>query len=88
MGEFNAKVGLGAEPNLRIGPFGLGIRNEAGNRLVVFCSVNSLILYNTFFKHHPRQWYTWMSPDVTHHNQIDYIAVRKKWKDCANDSKL
>ena len=55
MGDFNAKVGIGAEPNSGIGPFGLGIRNEAGHRLAEFCSVNSLILCNTFYKHQPRQ---------------------------------
>ena len=87
MGDINAKVGISAEPNTGIGPFGLGIRNETGNRLTEFCSVNSLILCNTFYKYHPRQRYTWISPDLTHHNQIDYIATRKKWKDCVNDSK-
>ena len=55
MGGFNAKVGIGVEPNSGIGPFGLGIRNESGNRLAEFCSVNSLMLYNTFYKHHPSQ---------------------------------
>ena len=43
MGDFNAKVGLGEEPNSGIGPFGLGIRNKVGNRLAEFCSVNNLI---------------------------------------------
>ena len=86
MGDFNAKVGIGAESNSGIGPFGLGKRNEPGNRLAEFCSVNSLFLCNTFYKHPPIQWYTWISPDLTHHNQIDYIAIRKKWKDCVNYS--
>ena len=87
MGDFNAQVGIGAEPNSVIGPFGLGIRNEAGNRLAEFCSVNSLLLCNTFYKHHSRQQYTWTSPDLRYHNQIDITASRKKWKDCVNDSK-
>ena len=85
--DFIAKVGIGVEQNSGIGPFGICIRNEAGNRLAEFCSVNNLILCNTFYKHHPRQQYIWISPDLTHHNQIDYIAIRKKWKDCENDSK-
>ena len=55
MGDLNAQVGIGVEPNSGIQPFGLGIRNEAGNILVEFCNANSLILCNTFYKHHSRQ---------------------------------
>ena len=55
MGDFNAKVGIGAEPNSGIGHFGIGIRNEGDNGLAEFCSINSLILCNTFYKHNPRQ---------------------------------
>ena len=54
MGDFNSKVGIGAEQNSGMGLFGLGIRIEAGNRLSEFCSVNSLTLCNTFYNHHPR----------------------------------
>ena len=87
MSDFNVKVGIGAEPNSGFGPFGFGIRYEAGNTLADFCSGNSLILCNTFYMYHTRQQYTWISPGLTYHNQIDFIAIRKKWKDCVNDSK-
>ena len=42
MGDFNAKVGEGAEPSAGIGRFGLGIRNERGQRLADFSAANNL----------------------------------------------
>ena len=55
------------------GKFGLGIWNEAGQRLVEFCQENALVIANTLFQQHKRRLYTWISPDGQHQNQIDYI---------------
>ena len=46
------------------GKFGLGIRNEAGQRLIEFCQENALVITNTLFQQHGRRLYTWTSPDV------------------------
>jgi len=55
------------------GKFGLGIWNEAGQRLIEFCQENALVITNTLFQQHKRRLYTWTSPDGQHRNQIDYI---------------
>ena len=64
VGDWNAKVGSQETPRVT-GKFGLGIRNEAGQRLIEFCQENSLIIANTLFQH-KRRIYTWTSPDGQH----------------------
>ena len=44
--------------------FGLGIRNEAGQRLIEFCQDNALVIANTLFLKHKRTLYIWTSPMV------------------------
>ena len=41
IGDWNAKVGSQEAPGVT-GKFGLGIRNEAGQRLIEFCQENTL----------------------------------------------
>ena len=60
--DWNAKVGSQETPGIT-GKFGLGIRNEAGQRLVEFCQENALIIANTLFQQHKRKLCTWTSPD-------------------------
>ena len=73
IGDWNANVGSpGVTPGVT-GKFGLGIRNEAGQRLIEFCPENALVIANTLFQQHKRRLYTWTSPDGQHRNQIDYI---------------
>ena len=42
---------------------GLGVQNEAGQRLIKFCQENALVIANTLFQQHERRLYTWTSPD-------------------------
>ena len=72
IGDWNAKVGSQETPGVT-GKFGLGMRNEAGQRLIAFCQENALVIANTLFQQHKRRFYTWTSPDGQHRNQIDYI---------------
>ena len=62
IGDWNAKVGSQGTPGV-IGKFGLGVQNEAGQRLIEFCQENSLVIANTFFQQHKRRCYTWISRD-------------------------
>ena len=62
IGNWNAKVGSQKTPGVT-GKFGLGIQNEAGQRLVEFCQENALVIANTLFQQHKRRLYTWTSPD-------------------------
>ena len=49
----NAKVGSQETPGVT-GKFGLGIQNEAGQRLIEFCQENALVIANTLFPQHKR----------------------------------
>ena len=62
IGEWNAKVGSQEIPGITV-KFGLGVRNEAGQRLIEFCQENALVIANTLFQQHKRRLYTWTSPD-------------------------
>ena len=53
IGDWNAKVGSQETPGVR-GKFGLGVRNEAGQRLTEFCQENALVIANTLFQQHKR----------------------------------
>ena len=65
IGDWNAKVGSQETPGVT-GKFGLGMRNEAGQRLIQFCQENALVIANTLFQQHKRRLYTWTSPDGQH----------------------
>ena len=65
IGDWNLKVGSQETPGVT-GKFGLGIWNEAGQRLIEFCQENALVITNTFFQQHKRRLYTWTSPDGQH----------------------
>ena len=62
MGDWNAKVGSQEIPGVT-GKFGLGVQNEAGQRLTEFFQENTLVVANTLFQQHKRRLYTWTSPD-------------------------
>ena len=57
IGDWNAKVGSQAIPGVT-GKFGLGEKNEAGQRLTEFCQENALVIANTLFQQHKRRPYT------------------------------
>ena len=62
IGDWNAKVGSQETPAVT-GKFGLGVQNEAGQRLIEFCQENTLVIANTLFQQHKRRVYTWTSPE-------------------------
>ena len=86
IGDWNAKVGSQETPGVT-GKFGLGIWNEAGQRLIEFCQENALVIANTLFQQHKRRLYTWTSPDGQHRNQIDYILCRQRWRSSIQSAK-
>ena len=77
IGDWNAKVGSQETPGVT-GKFGLGIQNEAGQRLIEFCQENTLVIANTLSQQHKRRLYTWTLPDGQHRNQIDYILCSQR----------
>ena len=78
IGDWNAKVGSQEIPGIT-SKFGLGVQNEAGQRLTDFCQENALVIANTLFQQHKRRLYTWTSPDGQHQNQTDYILCSQRW---------
>ena len=65
IGDWNKKVRSQETPGVT-GKFGLGVQNEAGQRLTEFCQENALVIANTLFQQHMRRLYTWASPDGRH----------------------
>jgi len=86
IGDWNAKVGSQETPEVT-GKVGLGICNEAGQRLIEFCQENVLVITNTLFQQHKRRLYTWTSPDGQHQNQIDYILCSQIWRSSIQSAK-
>ena len=70
-GDWNAKV-ESQEITGVTGKFGLGVQNEAGQKLIVFCQENALVIANTLSQQRKRRLYTWTSPDGQYRDQIDY----------------
>ena len=82
------------------GEFGLGVKNEAGQRLIEFYQENTLVIANTLFQKHRRRLYTWTSSDGQYRNLIDYILCSQRWRssiqsaetrpgaDCGSDPEL
>ena len=62
IGDWNAKVGSQETPGVT-GRFGLGVENEAGQKLIEFCQENTLVIANTLLQQHKRRLYTWTSPN-------------------------
>ena len=74
IGDWNAKVGSQEIPGVT-GKFGLGVQNEAGQKLIEFFQENSLVISNTLFQLDKRRLYTWISPDGQYQNQIELYSL-------------
>ena len=86
IGDWNAKVGSQEIPGVT-GKLGLGIWNEAGQRLTEFFQENTLVIANTLFQQHKRRLYIWTSPDGQHQNQTDYILCSQRWRSSIQSAK-
>jgi len=86
MGDLNAKVGNEADGET-VGKFGLGTQNERGEKWVQWCKANEYVLTNTWYEQHPRRLWTWLSPGDDFKNQIDYIAIKKRYRSAIKNSK-
>ena len=86
IGDWNAKVGSQETPGVTA-KFGLGVQNEAGQRLIEFRQENALVIANTLFQQHKRRLYTWTSPDGQHQNQTDYILCSQRWRSSIQSAK-
>ena len=62
IGDWNGKVGSQETPGVT-GKFGLGVQNEAGQKLTEFCQENALVIANVLFQQYKRRLYTWTLQD-------------------------
>ena len=53
LGDYNTKVGSQEISGVRR-KIGLGVQNEAGQRLTEFCQKNALVIANMLFQQHKR----------------------------------
>ena len=86
IGDWNAKVGS-QETHGATGKLGLGVQNEAEQRLIEFCQENTLVIAHTLVQQHKRRLYTWTSADGQHRNQIDYILGSQRWRSSIQSAK-
>ena len=86
MGDLNAKLGNERVEDI-VGPFGLGERNERGDRWAEWCIENEQVVLNTWFRQPPRRLYTWMSPGDRVRNQIDYITINKRFRNAVKSTR-
>ena len=86
IGDWNAKTGSHETPGVT-GKFGLGVQNEAGQRLIEFYQKNILVIANTLFQHHNRRFYTWISPYGQYQNKVDYILCSQRWRSSIQSTK-
>ena len=70
------KVGSQKIPGIT-GKFGLGIQNEAGQRLTEFCQENALVIANTLFQQHERQFYTLIAFFVAEDGEAVYSQPKQ-----------
>ena len=86
MGDLNAKIGAGRQGRV-VGPYGLGERNERGDRWAEWCEGADQIIINTWFRHHRRHLWTWKSPGDGVRNQIDYITINSRFRNAIRQAK-
>ena len=79
---WNAKVGEDAQKDWEevCGPSCNPETNDRGLKLLDFATYNNLVLANTLGNHKPSRRWIWHSPDGTHHNQVGYILVKKRFR--------
>ena len=84
--DWNANVGS-QEISGVMGKFGVGVQNEAGQRLIEFCQENTLVTANTVLQQHKRRLYTWTSSDGQYQNQVDCILCSQRWRSSIQSTK-
>ena len=80
--DFNTKIGSDAndECDECARRFGIGVRNDRGQRLLEFAGKHSLVAANTLFQHKKSRYTTWHSHNGEVHNQIDYTLMSQRFK--------
>ena len=86
MGDLNAKVG-NVEDSKTVGNYGLGEQNETGQRLIEFCNESNMVIMNTWLQQPLCRLYTLKSLEDISRNQIDYIMIDQRFKNCVKQAR-
>ncbi|KAG7507515.1 hypothetical protein JOB18_036752 [Solea senegalensis] len=62
--------------------------NHNGELFVDFCSLNDLVIDGTLFPHKESHKVTWRSPNGSVENQIDHIAISRRWRETLQDCRI
>ncbi|CAF0883692.1 unnamed protein product [Rotaria sordida] len=92
MGDFNARIG-GKEQRQQnlfnsVGPYTVDTTNENGGKLIDLCTINNIIVTNTFFKHKLVHQTSWMHPGSKQWHMLDYTLVNKKFRSSIEDCRM
>jgi len=68
-----------------MGRHGLGNRNENGDIFIDLCANYDLIIGGSLFLHKDIHKATWVAPNHRTANQIDHMAISKKWRRSLHD---
>ncbi|XP_072931484.1 uncharacterized protein [Epargyreus clarus] len=78
MGGFNARLGTRNGDELKMGPFGVGQRDHRGHLLANFLEREDFFMMNSFYTKKAQRKWTWISPDGTVKNEIEFILADKR----------
>uniref|UniRef100_A0A8D9ACT3 Craniofacial development protein 2 n=2 Tax=Cacopsylla melanoneura TaxID=428564 RepID=A0A8D9ACT3_9HEMI len=88
LGDVNAKLGPDNSCYETVmGKHGEGIMNENGTRFADLCLKHELVIGGTLFPHKRCHKLTWTSPNGQTKNQIDHVAVSRKWRTSLLDTR-
>ena len=80
LGDWNAKIGsVNTSWGHVMGPYGIGVRNDRGERLLQFAQEKNMFICNTKYPNKPSRKWTWTSPSGRDRNMIDYVLILKNW---------
>ena len=85
--DLNGHVGVGnQDASKAIGKYGVGERNDSGDRIVEFAMANELAVVNTYFKKRSSRCITYASGGKE--AQMDYILCRRRELKTVQDCKV
>nr|XP_034832243.1 uncharacterized protein LOC117989050 [Maniola hyperantus] len=85
MGDFNAQIGSRRNgEEIVIGPYSSGRRTRNGEKLILLAYEHNLRILNSQYKNRIGNRWTWVSPDGSYKNEIDYVLSNRStaFKDC------
>ena len=90
IGDFNARIGQEQHQTSSsvVGPHAVDTINDNGERLIDFCSINNLIICNTFFQHKSIHQKSWMHPGSKTWHMLDYALVNKRFRSSVEDVRV